>query len=328
MQAGQNIQNRPDMQPGHPIGTARRQWGGFFLVIGGTGLFLVWLSVGLAPSTWWLLFQVFRQFNALWAQQGVSVLGLLLLLIVQLLLSLSAWILLIRVAAREGTRLYARQRISVSIDSNVTINQSSHPEQPPLPGVQVTLMSAPSDTSKGGSPPAQSSLTGPGTITPPAVHKTPAASSEQTVQTPPVASATEVPLQHHTPLSSDAPEFLFQEKQMLPSTRHRAQQRHGNGENWSDPFIVHEDMVTMFLQENPPVKIGAQEEKKQLAGEPMQEFVFGNPFEGILPDVFEHDDDLKRSIREQHTKVNLHSISSNEAIVDAINKLSAFEHLP
>ncbi len=36
-----------------------------------------------------------------------------------------------------------------------------------------------------------------------------------------------------------------------------------------------------------------------LSDESTQVFVFGNPFEGPLPDVFQHDEDLKRSLLEQ-----------------------------
>jgi hypothetical protein len=42
-----------------------------------------------------------------------------------------------------------------------------------------------------------------------------------------------------------------------------------------------------------------------LSDGPTQAFVFGNPFEGPLPDVFQHDEDLKRSLLEQKQTMQL-----------------------
>jgi hypothetical protein len=58
-----------------------------------------------------------------------------------------------------------------------------------------------------------------------------------------------------------------------------------------DPFAVKEDVLHVFEQEEP-------EEHTPEPDDPV--FVYGNPFEGPLPDVFMHDEDLKRSIEEQN----------------------------
>jgi hypothetical protein len=64
-----------------------------------------------------------------------------------------------------------------------------------------------------------------------------------------------------------------------------------------DPFAVQEDVLHVFEQEDPEEQMQAEEEQ---ASEDDPVFVYGNPFEGPLPDVFMHDEDLKRSIEEQN----------------------------
>ncbi len=61
-----------------------------------------------------------------------------------------------------------------------------------------------------------------------------------------------------------------------------------------DPFAVKEDVLHVFEQEEPEEHTSEQDEQD----DPV--FVYGNPFEGPLPDVFMHDEDLKRSIEEQN----------------------------
>jgi hypothetical protein len=56
------------------------------------------------------------------------------------------------------------------------------------------------------------------------------------------------------------------------------------------------------MQENPLMQTGEQQGQTPFASEQDQSFVFGNPFDGPLPDVFEHDEDLKRSIAQQNIK--------------------------
>lgn len=65
----------------------------------------------------------------------------------------------------------------------------------------------------------------------------------------------------------------------------------------SDPFAVQADLLELFAQPEAPV---AQTPAQSVRGQPEQaaqaEFVFGNPFEGPLPEVFEYDTDLKQSL--------------------------------
>lgn len=117
----------------------------FCLLVGGTALLLAWLSVGFAPSTWWLLFQAIRQFNTLWIDQGTSVLWSLLLLIVQSLLLLAAWVLLIRVAVREGSRFYAMQSIKAQqfVAASTTAVAAMMPAPSPSAPISPSLLEAP-----------------------------------------------------------------------------------------------------------------------------------------------------------------------------------------
>jgi hypothetical protein len=81
-----------------------------------------------------------------------------------------------------------------------------------------------------------------------------------------------------------------------------------------DPFAVQEDVFNVFEPENhkendtgnytESYEEEAQEEEEQASAEDDPVFVFGNPFEGPLPDVFMEDEDLKRSVREQQEELS------------------------
>ena len=65
----------------------------------------------------------------------------------------------------------------------------------------------------------------------------------------------------------------------------------------ANPFDVQSDLIDLF-QESSTIEeqgegLGVDEEP-----DPEQLYVFGNPFEGPLPDVFQHDKDLQRVVRE------------------------------
>src|SRR5712692_10156360 len=112
----------------------RRQSTQFYLQAGGTVLLLAWLSIGLTPSTWGLLFQIISRFKILWAQQGVNTLWALLLLIGQSFLLLAAWVLLIVVVVRESAYLRALRPASLQ----------STPEAVPVPSpVEAALRVSP-----------------------------------------------------------------------------------------------------------------------------------------------------------------------------------------
>lgn len=66
-----------------------------------------------------------------------------------------------------------------------------------------------------------------------------------------------------------------------------------------DPFAVKEDVLNIF-EEQP----AQQEQNASPEEEDDAVFVFGNPFEGPLPDVFMEDEDLKRSILEQQASLS------------------------
>jgi hypothetical protein len=91
----------------------------------------------------------------------------------------------------------------------------------------------------------------------------------------------------------------------------------------ANPFNVQRDVLEMFQQERSlaaPLSSGSQPapsskpaaqldepEARKPSAQPDEprpsgntsEYVFGNPFDGPLPDIFEHDEDLKRAISEQ-----------------------------
>jgi hypothetical protein len=71
-----------------------------------------------------------------------------------------------------------------------------------------------------------------------------------------------------------------------------------------DPFAVQEDVLHVFEQEDPE-----ELEEEEQASEDDPVFVYGNPFDGPLPDVFMHDEDLKRSIEEQNMTISENSSS-------------------
>jgi hypothetical protein len=72
-----------------------------------------------------------------------------------------------------------------------------------------------------------------------------------------------------------------------------------------DPFAVKEDVLHVFEQEEPEEPEGQAQEPEEQEQEPEDSiFVYGNPFEGPLPDVFMHDEDLKRSIEEQNVTIS------------------------
>jgi hypothetical protein len=311
----------------------------FYLLVGGTVLLLAWLSVGLTPSTWWLLFQVIGQFKVLSAQYGMSAVWALLILIGQSLLLLAAWVLLIRIMVRGSARF-------------------STYYEPPVSAQPVFPPSSASPSAQGVRTDERSTV-----IVPPEppVRVIPQPSSVQSVRVAQTDQVAEIATQI-TPLpspdiqrsawqkSSDpyAPTSIFGQDQQAPGPdlaaiaetqrAQRAQNRPPGRQaqikqsKWqsddpaSDPFAPHEDILAWSLQDDPllaredhpeqtPQIPPVQQVKPEQTVEPVQQvkqtapadekedvFVFGNPFEGTLPDVFEHDDDLKRSLKEENSR--------------------------
>ncbi len=63
-------------------------------------------------------------------------------------------------------------------------------------------------------------------------------------------------------------------------------------EQHMSPEAVHEQEAASTTHPEQP-------DQQPAAGETQQHFVYGNPFDGELPDVFYHDEDLKRELRDQ-----------------------------
>jgi len=357
------MQNRPPVDQIHYL---RRQSTQFYLLAGGTALLLAWLSVGLTPSTWGLLFQIISQFKMLWTQQSVNTLWALLLLIGQSLLLLAAWVLLIGIVIRES--VYLRALLPVSPPPTPTA-YAAMPVPPPVEAATLVL-SQPAPVTFGPPPPPPppstwetASATEQITLIPDQVkaqdvsplaqmlrideqctvvsprsfRKTRLSPSTPSAQVKPPGAAkqaSEMPTQIRPPSTPDTSDsssqqgsdlyegigvfgqeeqIPFPEPQQIPQTQigqqeQQRQQKPSRRPKWQDedvlsnPFAPNEDVLGLSLQEK--LLQGASDHMEQTQPTPQDSeqdevFVFGNPFEGALPDVFEHDEDLKRSLLEQ-----------------------------
>lgn len=65
----------------------------------------------------------------------------------------------------------------------------------------------------------------------------------------------------------------------------------------ANPFDVQSDLIDLF-QESSTIEEQGENLATEETSDPEQLYVFGNPFEGPLPDVFHHDKDLQRVVRE------------------------------
>jgi hypothetical protein len=332
--------------------SAGRQSTRFYLMAGAATLVLVWLTVGTGPSTWGLLLQVIIHASRLWAQQGIGVLGIIILLLVQSLLLLAAWLLLILTVVREISRLH--------LDSFEAEKKPSTLPVPPASGTAGSMVAvsfqgvSPAPLSAQSLPVEQHTardrtgplrkirLDAPASDTPmeQTIYVTEVTKQNDLMQSldglrildwqeafPVAANYTQLPFpQQEQPLDeklkesrqdarsvsdgiakvSNIPEahdpyevtnIYGQVGQSLAQGFHPVPKKEGDGGVPDDPFAVQENVFEMLQQAQPVEEAKAQSRPEHQSGE--QEFVFGNPFEGILPDVFEHDVDLKRSLAEQ-----------------------------
>ncbi|GHO57212.1 hypothetical protein KSB_56870 [Ktedonobacter robiniae] len=65
----------------------------------------------------------------------------------------------------------------------------------------------------------------------------------------------------------------------------------------ANPFDVQSDLIDLF-QESSTIEEQDENLGIEETSDPEQLYVYGNPFEGPLPDVFHHDKDLQRVVRE------------------------------
>jgi len=352
------MQNMPPVDQIHP---PRKQPVLFYLLAGGTGLLLAWLSVGLAPSTWWLLFQVISQFKMLWMQHGISTLWALLLLIGQSLLLLGAWVLLIGVVARESTRIHALLPASAVATAAVVPVPDPMLEMPISPSAPVMPVSRlqpaqgaaasahpgpPTQRTRTPASPVQSDQVKVHDTLPPTqiLQGARAAQTERTKRTSEKAARTN-PSSSPDILRSSAQKasdpyavsnIVDQEEQIpfpdLPQAQ-EVQKKQNKRSKWqnddvpSDPFALNEDILRMSLQSTPLQEAGGHLEQAQpaqptsLDDDQDEIFVFGNPFDGALPDVFEHDEDLKRSLIEQSSESQPDPATSSQPRLDDMGKL-------
>lgn len=330
------MQNRLPVDLMHAL---KKQSTQFYLMVGGAVLLLAWLSVGLTPSTWGLLFQVIGQFKVLSAQYGTSAVWALLVLIGQSLLLLAAWVLLIGIVVRGSARFQAAQP------------STYYTYAPPASPLPVAPPSSASLSAQGAQIDEQPTIIVPPEppmeVRPQSFSVQPARAdqvAEMATQITPLPSPDMQQPALPKPFDPYAPTRIFGQAQPAPgpdlgeiAEMQRAQNRRPersaplkpskwqNDDPSIDPFAPHEDILSSSLQENPLLPTGDRPEqtpqtpptelvRSEQAVEPTQQgkqpapankkedvFVFGNPFEGALPDVFEHDEDLKRSLKEQNS---------------------------
>jgi hypothetical protein len=185
-------------------------------------LLILWLSGGIPPTSWRLLFQMFALWPEVQSEQGGGVFLSLVVVIAQALLILGAWIMLVIAIRREVDM--ARERQSQ---------------------IRIAALQAKLAASNATETPSQSVSNIPN-------------SSQPVVQ----------PAQPMVPVAPDEPGELFDMSQAI---------------------------FDLLPEEKEP---GAESvEKKKESVEQEHVFVFGNPFEGELPEIFDYDTDLKRELQ-------------------------------
>jgi hypothetical protein len=181
--------------------------------------------------------------------------------------------------------------------------------QPILPRVQVTLMPEQPGVPETKTLVQRSSPAQHTPVPPPSMPEVTSQQATRGVHPAQALSTNATILPRQTFPSS--PGVREQEQPSSPSLQPKTPGRQQREQK--DPFAVNEDAVKMFLQGDALSAPKEQAKSGQAApGMPGAEFVFGNPFEGLLPDVFEHDEDLKRSVKEQQRTIYPDSLSGEK----------------
>lgn len=240
------------------------------LLLCGAGLLLFWLSGGFPPDTWLLLISVLAQFNTLWGQQGNVLLWPYVLLIAQSLSLAIAWVLFVWALIHEtryilNLRDQRQHRVSPAVVARSTSS----------PTVEEPLQTATKE--------AESS-----------------AESRRLRR----AERLPVPVGEMGLQKKKFPENPYEGVETKPE-QHREEAGDQNS-----PFDVKNDVYSVFRHHDAKASGGEEDEegktKKATKGEKEEEenpFRFGNPFEGPLPEVFNYDVDLRRSILEIEAEV-------------------------
>jgi hypothetical protein len=232
-----------------------------------TSLLVLWLSGGFPPTNWQLLAQVLLHPSAYRTTQGASLSEVLTILWVQSLLLLLVWLSLLVLILRAlfdlpGRAVHSARPRSLSAGvalaaSAISGGARSKPDPLKNPFENLARRTPQHGTITLGKPAAtKNGAQGAGQMTERAATTSRGAAGSAPVR---AAQAQSGPL---------------------------------------DPFAVQPDLLDLFAGSDPlsaePAPQFPEAQASSKATPP--EFVFGNPFEGPLPEVFEYDTDLKQSL--------------------------------
>ncbi len=268
-------------QPSTPIRYLLRSWLPIIIV----GIIIFYLSGGFPPTVWILLSQMLSRWKTLQATQGSAVFIPLCILVVQCVLLLIAWSMLLVVIVREVSSLRKQQDQTKSARLQMgyqAVGNTSAPAvaTPPLPANQVATPHNPwyDQVSSPLAPdPTQAKNRGL-RVEEDALDNNPF-SSDLLIQ----AQAKSRGLRVDTEQPDGMPANPFEDDTLTPTqTKSRSVRISQAADNLFD----------LFSESDKPA------DEEEPADEEDAPFVYGNPFEGELPEVFRYDMDLRKSVLE------------------------------
>lgn len=201
---------------------------------------IYWLSGGLPPTVWVLLGRVLLRWSALQAILGTSVFVPFLILVVQSILILVAWILLVRVVWREigvFRTLQTEQRVG-RLKAALALSHNVATETVVLPKSQgVQMMS----------------------------------------------------------------DEMAARKRENDATSRGTGIQIVSSEDQEEQFDMDQAVFELFAEPD-SFETADKSDKPMQVNEEDTVFVYGNPFEGDLPEVFNYDMDLKREVKDMRDK--------------------------
>jgi hypothetical protein len=284
------------------------------LPILGTGLLVILVSGGFPPATWVLLFKTFSQLNHLLVSQGPGVILALIVLIVQSLLLAVAWGLLGWVVMLEGKYLMIIQS-KAELDRLLAFQSSSGELITPS---QVLTKRLPAEQDYGVTTGQLEEEQDHGVTTGPLRR-----GKDFSVTTGPLGVTT-APLREEEPekevswasrsVQSRSAQSGNVQSSSVQSSSVQSRRTSGLGRGLSTRRLQKEDLLeNPFDRDVPPtsettfdvnrdrVKVVVEQEEQpdeENEEEDDDPFVFGNPFDGPLPEVFRYDTELRRSVME------------------------------
>lgn len=260
-----------------------------------TSLLILWLDGGFPPANWQLLAEALINASAYKAAQGTSMSTVLSILGVQSLLLLLVWIGLLVLTLRDvfallrGPDRFSVVRLPAAPDASLTIR-----------GRTASTVRKASEALRSPFENLSRQRQQNGTIT---LGKNGSVNSTPARKALPAAPQLK-PSGMQAGAQMAVPQILPPKQELpVPDVPLRTPGRP------ADPFDMQPDILDLFAQpeflDTPALKADrpglhpaqAQAQPQAQPGRAAQpEFVFGNPFEGPLPEVFEYDADLKQSL--------------------------------